>query len=61
MGILGSDSEDTSACDSYGSQSEEFMEHETESYRTLNTRLHQEKKGKTIAKNTKIYTKYSCL
>ncbi|XP_038038838.2 protein AKNAD1 [Anas platyrhynchos] len=42
---LSSDSEDISACDSYGSQSEEFMEHETESYRTLNTRLHQEKKG----------------
>ncbi|XP_047923201.1 protein AKNAD1 isoform X1 [Anser cygnoides] len=42
---LSTDSEDISACDSYGSQSEELMEHETESYKTFNTRLRQEKKG----------------
>ncbi|XP_035188796.1 protein AKNAD1 isoform X1 [Oxyura jamaicensis] len=42
---LSSDSEDISACDSYGSQSEEFMERETERYKTFNTRLHQDKKG----------------
>nr|XP_013816734.1 PREDICTED: protein AKNAD1 [Apteryx mantelli mantelli] len=43
---LSSDSEDISACDSYNdSRSEEFLNHETENYKTFNTRLHGERKG----------------
>ncbi|XP_068808246.1 protein AKNAD1 [Struthio camelus] len=42
---LSSDSEDISACDSCNdSQSEEFLNHETESYKTFNARLHGDRK-----------------
>ncbi|XP_062437354.1 protein AKNAD1 [Rhea pennata] len=43
---LSSDSEDISACDSYNdSQSEEFLNYETENYKTFNTRSQEERKG----------------